>query len=238
MPGVRFLVSVLLVLIALPTRADTFYVCRKRGMPNAWVNQGTVKTYRRQGYQCRSRMAFQDTPRPARRTYSDSAPPARSHAPAGSPARTFDTRGSRDTGPRRLPGRVGAAESYEAIIQEASERFNVPGNLIRAVIRVESNFHPQAVSSAGAQGLMQLMPGTARHLGVTDPFDARQNIMGGTRYLRMLANRFKGNPKLTLAAYHAGPNVVAARGGIPYEATERYVRNVLYHYLRYKASRL
>jgi len=108
--------------------------------------------------------------------------------------------------------------------------------MIRAVIRVESDFHPHAVSSAGAEGLMQLMPGTAKSLGVTDSFDPTQNIMNGTKYLRQLANQFEGDARLILAGYHAGPGAVKRFDGIPYKATERYVRKVLTHYYRYRSS--
>lgn len=125
---------------------------------------------------------------------------------------------------------------FEAAIAKASTQYQIPEALIRAVIRVESNYNPSAVSRAGAMGLMQLMPGTARDQGVTDRLDPEQNIMGGTRYLRWLANRFQGDIIKTLAGYHAGHNAVESKGGIPYSATEHYVKKVLGHYYRYKAS--
>jgi len=125
---------------------------------------------------------------------------------------------------------------YESLIQQWSKKYNVPADLVRAVIRVESDFHPHAVSSAGAEGLMQLMPKTAKSLGVQDSFDPSQNIRGGTQYLRKLANQFNGDARLTLAAYHAGPGAVERAGNIPYKATERYVRKVLTHYYRYHSN--
>lgn len=126
--------------------------------------------------------------------------------------------------------------SFDDLIASASKQYQIPEALIRAVIRVESNFNPTAVSRAGARGLMQLMPGTAEQQGVTDRFDPKQNIMGGTRYLRWLANHFQGDVVMTLAGYHAGHNAVERKGGIPFAATEQYVKKVLGHYYRYKAS--
>ena len=124
---------------------------------------------------------------------------------------------------------------YDEYIREASKRFNIPMPLIRAVVAVESNFDPTAVSHAGAQGLMQLMPKTAEEMGVDDPFDPRKNILGGTRYLRMLANAFDGDLVLTLAGYNAGHRAVSRYMDIPpFTETQRYVRRVLRLYYHYK----
>ncbi len=121
----------------------------------------------------------------------------------------------------------GAPESMDKIFEEASSRYGVPLNLVKAVAKAESNFNASAVSKAGAIGVMQLMPATARSLGVTDPYDARQNIMGGTKYLRENLDRFGGNVSLALAAYNAGPNSVQKYGGIPpYKETQNYVKTV------------
>lgn len=120
-----------------------------------------------------------------------------------------------------------AAGSLEAAFLEASRTYGVPVGLIRSVAKAESNFNPRAVSRAGAIGVMQLMPGTARSLGVSDPFDARQNIMGGTKYLKQNLERFGGDVSLALAAYNAGPGSVEKYGGIPpYSETVDYVRKV------------
>ncbi len=125
---------------------------------------------------------------------------------------------------------------YDAYIAEAAEKYQIPAAFIRAVIKIESNFNPRAVSRVGAMGLMQLMPETARHMQVDDPFDPRQNIMGGTRYLRRLSDRYDGDINLVLSGYHAGPGNVEKAGGIPFEKTQQYVRNVYGWYLRYKAE--
>jgi soluble lytic murein transglycosylase-like protein len=114
-------------------------------------------------------------------------------------------------------------------VQKAAERYNLPPELIKAVIKAESNFQVDAISTAGAQGLMQLMPQTARELGVKNPFDIDQNIDGGVRYLRKMLDSFGGNIKLALAAYNAGPAALEKYGGEipPYEETNRYIHRVL-----------
>lgn len=119
-------------------------------------------------------------------------------------------------------------QSLDEIFEMASEKYNVPVNLLKSVAKAESNFNPSAVSKAGAQGIMQLMPGTARGLGVTDSFDAEQNVMGGAKYLRQMLDRFDGNVELSLAAYNAGPGNVLKYGGIPpFKETQNYVAKVM-----------
>jgi soluble lytic murein transglycosylase-like protein len=128
-------------------------------------------------------------------------------------------------------------EDYDAFIREAASLYQIPEALVRAVIRVESNFDPRAISHANAQGLMQLIPATAERMLVTDAFDARQNVLGGTRYLRVLANLFNGNLQLTIAAYNAGENAVIRYRGIPpYEETQAYVTRVLSFYNLYRGK--
>lgn len=127
---------------------------------------------------------------------------------------------------------------YDPYIREAASLYQIPEALVRAVIRVESNFDPRAISHANARGLMQLIPATAERMLVSDPFDARQNVLGGTRYLRVLANLFNGNLQLTLAAYNAGENAVIRHRGIPpYEETQNYVTKVLQFYNLYRGKK-
>jgi hypothetical protein len=124
-------------------------------------------------------------------------------------------------------------DAFDDIIAEASEAYDVPFAFIKAVIRIESNFQPGAISSAGAQGLMQLMPRTAESLNVTDPFDPRQNIFGGAKFLRILTDRYEGDINLILAAYNAGDAAVARYDGIPYAKTRDYVASVYFWYKEY-----
>ncbi len=122
---------------------------------------------------------------------------------------------------------------FDQHIAQASALYHIPVSLIRAVIKIESDYDPRVISRAGAQGLMQLMPSVQRGMGVTEVFDPRQNIFGGTRFLRILANAFAGDLVLTISGYHAGPYAVRKYGGIPpYQTTQKYVRWVLAQYYR------
>jgi soluble lytic murein transglycosylase-like protein len=118
--------------------------------------------------------------------------------------------------------------TIEKSISKAASRYNLPPGLIKGIIKAESNFQVSAVSHAGAQGLMQLMPGTAKELGVENPFDIDQNIDGGSRYLRKMLDNFDGDIRLALAAYNAGPGTVRKyEGDVPYQETQQYVARVL-----------
>ncbi len=125
------------------------------------------------------------------------------------------------------------ARAYDPLVARVGREVGVPPALVMAVIHAESAFNPRAVSHKGAMGLMQLMPATARSLGVAEPFVAEQNVEGGTRYLRELRERF-GNWTMALAAYNAGPQAVTRFNGIPpYRETQTYVRRVLTYYRQY-----
>lgn len=124
-----------------------------------------------------------------------------------------------------------ASGNYDDIIRKAATTYDVPEKLIRAVIKQESGFDPDAVSMTGASGLMQLMPSTASWLGVSDVFDPHDNIMGGTKYLRNMLSKYNGDITLALAAYNAGPGNVDKYGGVPpFEETKNYVNKVLHQY--------
>lgn len=126
-----------------------------------------------------------------------------------------------------------SAEELDRVIDEAASRHNVDPNLVRAVIKVESNFDARAVSQKGAMGLMQLMPQTARQLQVTNPFDAAQNVDAGVRHLKALLNSYNGDVPLTLAAYNAGESAVNRNRGIPpYRETRTYVKRITDLYLK------
>jgi soluble lytic murein transglycosylase-like protein len=124
-----------------------------------------------------------------------------------------------------------SSQSQNAVrqhIQVAATRFGVDRNLVDAVAWQESRYNPRALSTAGAMGVMQLMPGTARQLGVRNPQDVEQNVVGGTAYLRQQLERFGNNVPLALAAYNAGPGAVIKYGGIPpYRETQDYVRQIM-----------
>ncbi len=123
-----------------------------------------------------------------------------------------------------------SAVNLDAIFEEAAAAYDISPKLLRAVAKTESNFNPRATSKAGAMGVMQLMPGTARSLGVSDPYDPRQNIMGGAKYLKQNLDKFQ-DVSLALAAYNAGPGSVLKYDGIPpYKETQNYVRKVMADY--------
>ncbi len=126
---------------------------------------------------------------------------------------------------------LGTPSPYDAMIRQAADEAGVPPALVKAVAKAESDFNPQAGSPAGAQGLMQLMPGTGRGLGVTDPFDPMQSLRGGAKYLRAQLDRFGGDYEKAIAAYNAGPGAVQKYGGIPpYAETQAYVPKVMAYF--------
>lgn len=150
-----------------------------------------------------------------------------SDRPLDTPTHVYEVEGApaiRTTSPP-VPTR---AERYDALVQEHAGRHSLRPELVRAVIQVESGFNPRARSPKGAMGLMQLMPHTARELGVRDPYDPADNIRGGTLYLRRLLDRYRGSEELALAAYNAGSGAVERHGTRvpPYRETRDYVRRV------------
>lgn len=124
--------------------------------------------------------------------------------------------------------RMSFSGKYDRLIRSAAEKYNIDADLVKSVIKVESDFDQHTVSRKGAKGLMQLMPMTAKYLEVTNVFDARQNIFGGAKYLKKMLREFGGSLRLALAAYNAGPTAVRKYNGIPpYRETREYVRKVL-----------
>jgi soluble lytic murein transglycosylase-like protein len=133
---------------------------------------------------------------------------------------------------------VAAGTDIRALAIAAAQRHGLDPNLVLAVVGVESGFRPDAVSHKGAQGLMQLMPATARELGVIDALDPAQNLDGGTRYLRMLVAQYGGDLGRALAAYNAGPGAVKRHGGVPpYRETHHYIKQVLKRYQRTQGAK-
>ncbi|MBD3272469.1 MAG: transglycosylase SLT domain-containing protein [Elusimicrobia bacterium] len=128
-------------------------------------------------------------------------------------------------------------DRYDHLIDRASRHTALDPALIKAVVQAESNFDRYGISHKGARGLMQLMPETARSLGVDDPFDPKQNIFGGSRYLQMMMDEFNNNLTLALSAYNAGPNAVKKYGTMPpYRETRTYVQKVMQYYKQYRSE--
>ncbi|MBW2631592.1 MAG: lytic transglycosylase domain-containing protein [Deltaproteobacteria bacterium] len=126
---------------------------------------------------------------------------------------------------------------FHTIIQEASNRYQVDPALIRAIIMAESSYNPRAISRKGARGLMQLMPATAKALGVEDSFNPEHNIYGGVKYFKQLLDRFDGDTRMALAAYNAGSRKVRQYQGVPpFKATHYYIKRVFSYYDHYKAE--
>ena len=166
----------------------------------------------------RSLRPFLRTPKNERHTSSHNNDPALNFVEPASMVRDSS----------RESGTISEKEKILNRIDEAAKRYNLPTSLIRAVVKAESDYQVRAVSPAGAQGLMQLMPATARELGVRNPFDIGQNIDGGAKYLRMMLDQFDGDIKTALSAYNAGPGTVSKfNGNVPYTETRNYVERVM-----------
>lgn len=247
------LIPAAVALAGAHARAET-WVCTKRGDPTPQFSNAKKK-----GYRCVLYSTGQSFPKGSAAGGATSPPDGAaedggatevaatggSAEPAASGAApAFERRQERfvprlptaGTSADEPPSRAGRESLYRPYIEEAAALYDIPEEFIKAIIRVESNFTYRAVSGAGAQGLMQLMPVTAREMGVSDVFDARQNILGGTRLLRTLANRYGGDIVQVLSAYCSGSGAVARRGGaVPSEDADRYVRAVLDFYYQYKS---
>lgn len=165
-------------------------------------------------------------PKPADAGPQPAAPPAQ--ATAGSAAAAAKAQAQPQSGTAEAAATTPLqSTSLDGMIREAAQKHDVDPNLVRAIIKVESNFNPYAVSRKGARGLMQLMPQTARSLGVRNLYDPGQNINGGVRYLKQMLETFPGKLELSLAAYNAGPAAVERHGGVPpYTETKQYVNKV------------
>ncbi|MDE2481658.1 MAG: lytic transglycosylase domain-containing protein [bacterium] len=136
----------------------------------------------------------------------------------------------------QAPAMVPPAQ-IDRLVQANAAQQSVDPALIKAIIANESGFNANATSQVGAQGLMQLMPGTASGLGVTNAYDPAQNVWGGTKYIKGLLERFNGDVRLAVAAYNAGPGAVEKYGGVPpYAETQNYVQNVLASYQKYRGN--
>lgn len=141
---------------------------------------------------------------------------------------TYSVNSTNGTSSTDFESYLGESQSLDQIFDKAADKYNVPVELLKSVAKAESNFRANAVSRCGAQGIMQLMPSTAKGLGVTNSFDPEQNIMGGAKYISGLLKRYDGNTSLALAAYNAGSGNVAKYGGIPpFKETQNYVKKIL-----------
>lgn len=151
-----------------------------------------------------------------------------SAVPAARTAQADAGSGSFASALKSAAAKISGEQTLEGAFERASQSYGVPENLLKAVAKAESGFRSDAVSSCGAQGVMQLMPSTAKSLGVSDSFDAEQNIMGGAKYLSSLLQKYGGDAKLAVAAYNAGSGNVDKYGGVPpFQETKNYVEKVL-----------
>ncbi len=147
--------------------------------------------------------------------------------PLGAVSHGTEVIGAEGSNFKNIMTEISKTVDLDPIFEKASQTYNVPVKLLKAMAKAESNFNPNAVSSCGAQGIMQLMPATAQALGVTDAFDPEQNIMGGAKYISGKLAQYDGDVSLALAAYQAGSGNVAKYGGVPpFKSTQTYIKNI------------
>jgi len=233
--AIALLVSWLLASAAPALAAGPLFRCKHRSSDTETFtnDRGVLEKYKRAGWRCEVYLQFGATHGGGSGAESGGggAPPTVNGSIKAPPAITL---------PGGVPGRDD--DRVRQVLPhalEASRKYTIPVPFILAVMKVESGFVPSAVSPAGAQGLMQVMPFNCKRLGISDPFDPRQNILGGTMLLRLLANRFQGDLVQVLSGYHAGGQAVENKAGIPFEQTDLYVKKVLdyyYHYKKYYAA--
>jgi len=213
--------------LLLPAAAQTIQRQVENGRV-VWTNDGAAepqKRPRRSGADSSGYAYWSNTDKRWKPVRTVSPRAMRSARAVAGEVSEYVTRGSNGAGRSGLRS-VSMAE-IDRYIEEAAARHHVDPNLVRAVIKVESNYNPQAVSNKGAMGLMQLMPATARMYDVNNPFDAKQNVDAGVRHLKGLLDNYQGDVPLTLAAYNAGEGAVRRSKGIPpYSETRNYVRRI------------
>ena len=230
MRGVLLSTLFLLPALSLPATAgaDDIYRCVVNGQ-EVYVNAKAIN--RKLHKRCKRVMeGFKPaTPAPEESTTESNSEKSSSSAKSKKGKRRHSPLAT--ASPRRL-------RKIRPIVAEAAERYNLPEAFLYGVVHTESRFKVKALSSAGAMGLTQLMPATAAAMGVSSPYDPYENVMGGARYLRQLADRFDGDYVAVISAYHAGGAAVARKGGIPYERTDLYVRRVLKAYYAFADGEL